>query len=199
MNYIDILSNIQGGPLNWRHFFFIYYISSLHKARKVSPKLDFSRSSQDWFWRAQSTNFYSKCIKIRVLNGAMTFFNDLWQNNWFFGNSGLQKSGHFSTMKCFGFAILTRSVWQKKAAFFPLCSFLTASYAQRSLKKISRSNPDIVLMYWYIAGHPGYVVNVRQFLPQTRQFLSKPRQFVPHKWHNTKVNKNKQTAAKISI
>ena len=26
----------------------------------------------------------------------------------------------------------------------------------------SRSNPDIVVLYWYIAGHPGYVVNFCQ-------------------------------------
>ena len=51
----------------------------------------FSRSFQDRFWRAQSTNSYSKCVTIRVLNRAMIFFNGLCQNNWLFLNGGLSK------------------------------------------------------------------------------------------------------------
>ena len=31
-----------------------------------------------------------------------------------------------------------------------------------NFKDFSRSNPDIVVLYWYIAGHPGYVVNLCQ-------------------------------------
>ena len=45
-------------------------------------------------------------------------------------------------------------------------AFLTARkkiYDQQE-KNVSRSNPDIVVLYRYITGHPGYVVNARQFL-----------------------------------
>ena len=40
----------------------------------------------------------------------------------------------------------------------------TTIQANNCVKSISRSNPDIVVLFWSIAGHPGYVVNARQFL-----------------------------------
>ena len=35
--HIEDIADIQSGSLNWPHFLFIYYISSLDKTRKASP------------------------------------------------------------------------------------------------------------------------------------------------------------------
>ena len=50
-NCCSILLATLSGPLNWAHFSFIYYVSSLHKARKVSPNQLNILYIEPWFFK----------------------------------------------------------------------------------------------------------------------------------------------------